>query len=88
MAKKHQTFISVRTDQKKTRVGTLKIELSIYLVEKNKPSLLMHHKYSTGSTRGEISEVMNALIHAGYIKGVEAGYYHEQVNGTFTIYCL
>lgn len=85
-----QTFISTVYSKKwHKRSGTITYDLNIYRVIKNVPKAVASITYSTSSTRGAESEVMNALIQEGFIKGVEKDqYYHDVKNKKFQIICL
>lgn len=72
-----KTFIYT-TKTTKTRFSPNK-ELEIYWVNNNFPTNVASCKFNTGSTRGEISEALNALACAGIVdKKYKDTYYSDR----------
>lgn len=84
-----KVFIFNQYNKKRNRrSGTLTIDVKVYEVKSTKlPHLIGDFTYSTGSTRGAESEVMNFLFLNGHLKEVNEikdRYYSDSI-GNFRI---
>ena len=77
-----KTFIYSTYESKyNRRTGSSKVTLNVFEVIKNVPKGLGYLEYSTGSTKGETSEVYDFLLKEKKVKPIsgktDSGYYRE-----------
>ncbi len=71
---------------KKTKYGSHKVTMNVCVIKDGKPVFVTEHNFSTGSTRGHISEAMQALVNAGEIdKKYSDSYYSDWNNNDFEL---